>query len=250
MHLLALLNIIFVRIPIIVLLIILFKLGNVYYRVYVVGLAICLCVLNFITLAIRPPKPHDRPLERQCFTNQRLILGAVELYSMDHEPMMTSLDMPLLLKEGYLKEEPKKPTPQCEYFSEGNLVIDGYICCRNHGSLYLLDLKASKEREELEKTLWYKIEKFFSSFDDPLAKAENSILGILDIIDKVPLFGRPIAVITIYFFMVVLGFTIQAITPLYLIASVLSLFFVAYMFVKIKFEIIKNQKKFPGKVKR
>ena len=164
--------------------------------------------------------------------------------------MMTSLDMPLLLKEGYLKKEPKKPTPQCEYFSEGNILKDGYIGCRYHGSSYLLELKASKEREELEKTLWYKIEKFFSSFDGSLANAENSILGILDTIDKVPFFGRPIAVITMYFFIVVLGFTLQAITPLYLIASVLSLFFVAYMFVKIKFEIIKNQNKFPGKVKR
>jgi competence protein ComGC len=72
---------------------------------------------------------------KACFSNQRVLIGAVEMYNMDHDTMMSNLDIPTLVKEGYLKETPNKPDPDCDYFSKGDLATDGIIFCKKHGSI-------------------------------------------------------------------------------------------------------------------
>ena len=73
--------------------------------------------------------------EKACFSNQRVLLGAVEMYNMDHDEMMTKLDIPTLVKEKYLKSVPTGPEPECEYFSIGDLSKDGTIGCKRHGGV-------------------------------------------------------------------------------------------------------------------
>ena len=73
--------------------------------------------------------------EKACFSNQRVLTGAVEMYNMDHDTMMTTLDIDTLVKGRYLKSAPKGPEPECEYFSIGDLSKDGVIACKRHGGI-------------------------------------------------------------------------------------------------------------------
>ncbi len=76
--------------------------------------------------------------EKSCFSNMRVLLGAVEMYNMDCETMMTSINqenMEELVKKGYLKSVPKGTEPECEYYSEGDISKDGKIGCKKHGLL-------------------------------------------------------------------------------------------------------------------
>ncbi len=73
--------------------------------------------------------------EKACFSNQRVLMGAVEMYNMDHDTMMTTLDIPVLVKEKYLKSAPVGPEPECEYFSIGDLSGDGVVACKRHGGI-------------------------------------------------------------------------------------------------------------------
>ena len=71
---------------------------------------------------------------KACYSNARVLQGAVEMYNMDHSTMMSNLDIPTLVKEHYLKSEPGKPEPECEYYNVGDLTGEGYIACKKHGS--------------------------------------------------------------------------------------------------------------------
>ncbi len=71
---------------------------------------------------------------KACYSNMRVLQGAVEMYNMDHSTMMSNLDIPTLVKEHYLKSEPGKPEPECDYYNVGDLTQDGYIACKKHGS--------------------------------------------------------------------------------------------------------------------
>ena len=74
-------------------------------------------------------------LRKACYSNISVILGAVEMYNMDHySAMMTELDIQKLVDGKYLKNEPSKPYPGCSYYSEGDLTEDGMIKCRLHGN--------------------------------------------------------------------------------------------------------------------
>lgn len=81
----------------------------------------------------------DKARTKACYSNMRVILGAVEMYNMDHTEMMKQLsdsdviEGGTLVKEGYLKSPIRKPTPGCRYFSVGDLSIDGHIECSKHG---------------------------------------------------------------------------------------------------------------------
>ena len=73
--------------------------------------------------------------QKACFSNIRVLQGAVEMYNMDNSVMMTDLDIPTLVKEKYLKSAPKGPEPECEYYSTGDLTKDGVVGCKMHGTL-------------------------------------------------------------------------------------------------------------------
>ena len=72
--------------------------------------------------------------KRACFSNQRVLQGAVEMYNMDSPTMMSTLDMEELVKTHYIKHIPDKPEEECEYENIGDLAGDGYVNCKFHGS--------------------------------------------------------------------------------------------------------------------
>ena len=93
-----------------------------------VGVVAAMAIPNF-------KKARDSARQKACFSNIRVLTGAMEMYNMDHNTMMHTLDIDALVKGGYLKSAPTSPEPDCEYYSEGDLTEDGVICCKRHGNI-------------------------------------------------------------------------------------------------------------------
>ena len=75
---------------------------------------------------------------KSCFSNQRILQGAVEMYNMDvkTEDMMHYLDQELLVQGKYLKKKlENEPERSCFYLSRGDLAEDGFIYCDYHGDI-------------------------------------------------------------------------------------------------------------------
>ena len=76
------------------------KIYSILTYIYLVGF------LGFLLLG---PSPYYVKCGRRsyrdkaCYSNIRVITGAVEMYNMDHETFMENLDEDLLVKDGYLK---------------------------------------------------------------------------------------------------------------------------------------------------
>jgi competence protein ComGC len=72
--------------------------------------------------------------QKACLANMRVLLGAVEMFNMDHQTMMSDLRIETLIKENYLRQEPKCPL-QGKYGSSGDLTKTGEITCSLHGTV-------------------------------------------------------------------------------------------------------------------
>ncbi len=72
--------------------------------------------------------------QKACYSNIRVIQGAVEMYNTDSKELMNNLDIDNLIKGHNLKEEPSKPETSCNY--TGNDLNDlGSVYCTYHGDL-------------------------------------------------------------------------------------------------------------------
>ena len=116
-------------------------------------------IVEFISIPnFRKCQPSEGSREKSCFSNMRIITGAVEMYDMDHSEMMDRLNLELLQKEGYLKNSVHKPELDCDYYrKEGNSKGDVVICCKRHGNIVENEEKIKKERA----SLFYKVCKPF-----------------------------------------------------------------------------------------
>jgi competence protein ComGC len=97
-------------------------------------LIILLSIINTPSVFAR----REHAPQKACFSNQRVILGAIEMYNMDHSEMLTECNeniLNILHDEGYLKQMPSKPTDKCEYLSSSDLTSKGVIYCKYHGSV-------------------------------------------------------------------------------------------------------------------
>lgn len=104
-------------------------------------------VLIIVTIIGLIAVPNFRRCYRQqtrdkaCYANMRVILGAIEMYNMDHQDMITtSLDDPtkagsVLVKGKYLKHPLDPPEIGCNYRIVGDMTGSGYITCDVHGSV-------------------------------------------------------------------------------------------------------------------
>lgn len=93
-----------------------------------VGIVAAMAIPNF-------QKARGSARQKACFSNIRVLTGATEMYNLDNDTMMSTLDINALVKGGYLKQAPTHPEPDCEYYSEGDLTKDGVICCKRHGTI-------------------------------------------------------------------------------------------------------------------
>ncbi|MBI3038477.1 hypothetical protein HYY75_05415 [bacterium] len=107
------------------------------------GILIIGCIIAILAAIAIPnfKKAREQARDKACYANQRVILGAVEMYNMDHSAMMDSIvdsDVrnahSLLLAGGYLKNSISNPEAGCNY-GGSSLTTTGEIFCRIHGSV-------------------------------------------------------------------------------------------------------------------
>lgn len=92
-----------------------------------VGVLAAIAVPNF-------RKARDNARQKACYANQRVLMGAMEMFSMDNPEPMRSLNMKALLDGKYLRSEVKCPDGgeySAELDSQGNYQIK----CTVHGSV-------------------------------------------------------------------------------------------------------------------
>ena len=101
-----------------------FYLNNAFGYFYLIGL---------IAFILIPPKQYNTR-QKACFSNIRILQGAVEMYNMDSKEMMSLLDEEILIKGNYLKGPTSHPTVECQYVGK-NLDVDGMVYCTYHGDV-------------------------------------------------------------------------------------------------------------------
>ncbi|MFC1745438.1 hypothetical protein ACFL35_15700 [Candidatus Riflebacteria bacterium] len=69
---------------------------------------------------------YKNAVKKACKANSRVLAGAVEMFNMDHDKQMQTLDIKLLVKEGYLKG-----TPKCKGKGKYSLK-KGKVVCSKH----------------------------------------------------------------------------------------------------------------------
>ena len=100
-------------------------------------------VLFFISLGLvlmtdtgRTHHGRRSSFQKQCFSKQRVLIGAIEMYNIDHNEMIKTYDddyFELLVRGKYLYSSFKNNF-ECELVTEGDLTEKGFIYCVNHGS--------------------------------------------------------------------------------------------------------------------
>jgi prepilin-type N-terminal cleavage/methylation domain-containing protein len=94
----------------------------------IIGILAAIAVPNF-------KKAREQAREKSCYANQRVILGAVEMYNMDNSAMIsTGLTGKLttLKDQGYLKSEPQCPSTTGVYSETEDMSGGGKVSCTIH----------------------------------------------------------------------------------------------------------------------
>ena len=226
---LGLLNIVFIKIPSIIIFINICLLSK--NKSLWVSRLFCIFFVNYFCLAIIPEInekfttfPTNKS-QKACFATMKNFGYAVEMYNMDNNTPMTSLDISVLLKGNYLKDNSEKLTKECDYYSEGDLSKDGYICCRKHGSIIQLkqeEDERQKRIKEKQESLLYKIQNYSSPYDRYIIEIIKSLIDVLNYICIIPLMG-PVLQLIVFFATFVLGFTLRLTNLTYLIISIITL---------------------------
>lgn len=96
----------------------------------IIGILAAIAIPNF-----RRARAQAR--EKACYANMRVILGAVEMYNMDHTSMMDTVNaanIKKLAQSKYLRRVPEKPTTKCSY-NGTSMENGGIIHCNFHGTV-------------------------------------------------------------------------------------------------------------------
>ena len=115
--------------------------------------AIILCVITTCLTFMGLPnhffrKPRASARQKACFSNIRVITGAIEMYNMDNNIKISVVNdnmLEELVRNKYLKSLPTLPESKCEYRSEGDVSANGYVYCEYHG-----DIEGKKSSEYYE----------------------------------------------------------------------------------------------------
>ena len=85
---------------------------------------------NFGVMCIR--RDYEGTRRKACWKNIDIITGAVEMYNMDNNIMMSDLDIRKLIDSNYFSDEFTFPSNYCYYTNLGDLTKDGLVCCTEH----------------------------------------------------------------------------------------------------------------------
>lgn len=116
--------------------------SNTNYKIinFIIDTIIVTAIFLFLTYSTAPHYKPVRPdrIKHDCFSNIRVLSGAIEMYNFDYETKINNLDeqaLNVLLDNKYIKELPKSFIPKCVYRSKDDLASDtGIIYCEAHGS--------------------------------------------------------------------------------------------------------------------
>ena len=119
----------------------------------------------FVFLGPMPKKVGGRssdPGRRMaCYSNLRIIQGAVEMYNMDVSTMMTDLDQSVLVAGNYIKSNSPLVCPYTDkngiYKNNGDLTDKVDIICTYHGG-FIIEGEYDKEEKEKEKNRRYQFD--------------------------------------------------------------------------------------------
>lgn len=94
----------------------------------IIGILAAMAIPNF-------KRAREQAREKACYSNIRVLLGAIEMYNMDHSTMLDTADQTKLTgTNGYLKAAVNCPENGGSY-SGSNLSKDGVISCSIHGTV-------------------------------------------------------------------------------------------------------------------
>ena len=138
------------------------------YGFLIIDIIIIVCVI-LIYLAMSIPNYKRTVRSRSwenCLRNQHKILGAIEIYDMDHIEKIREINdevIELLINGKYLNEKESDyvcPDKGGKYHSLGNINKSGFIYCEYHGTkdgiiikpgMTFMDYVEERERKEKEK---------------------------------------------------------------------------------------------------
>ena len=138
----------------------------------------------------------NSPSQRACFRNQRNLLGAIEMYNLDHKNALRELNnevIEMLIKEEYLKGDLSNfvcpgNSYKRNYLSLGNILKSGVIYCEYHGTLDGMEIKPGMTfmdfLEERERRTREDIQKALKKEQFMLAKKYTFIGLILSVISS------------------------------------------------------------------
>jgi prepilin-type N-terminal cleavage/methylation domain-containing protein len=153
-----------------------------------------------ILAAMAVPNHHGRgrgsARKKACFSNMRVLEGAIEMYNMDVKTLMRELDnnnQKILIEGKYIKSKEPFVCPETsqngQYLSIGDLTENGFIYCSYHGNLEEIKItpdmtyqeyikeKERIEKEKEQKLLEEKRKEFFSQVG-----IGGGILGLISFI--------------------------------------------------------------------
>ena len=102
-----------------------------------------LCCFFIIDRYLNRDSAWEKSRKKACYANMRLLLGAVEMYNMDHSTCIKAISQSdysdknsILISQKYLRNYLVLPTENCTYYSRGDLsTVDSAIFCREHGAV-------------------------------------------------------------------------------------------------------------------
>ncbi len=98
----------------------------------IIGILAAMAIPNF-------KKARASARQKACYSNMRVIQGAVEMYNMDVSTMMETLNQGTLRNGKYIKATADLICPETsrngKYGNTGKLTDDGEITCSYHGGL-------------------------------------------------------------------------------------------------------------------
>ena len=129
-------------------------------------IAILIYILSFIIALPNFKKDVGRnDPQKACYSNIRIIQGAIEMYNMDNSSMMCDIDIERLIQGKYLKEPRQLPKKECKYLANGNLSEEGQVYCQHHGGMNF-DTPESEELYKREASIryWKKVKEKFTTY--------------------------------------------------------------------------------------
>ncbi len=132
--------------------------SNVFLQIYLAGIVIII-FLNLLIPSFK--RVHHSARDKACYSNIRVLQGAVEMYNMDIETMMTTLDQSILRESLYIKASNDLICPETSKggtYSGEHLTDDGEIICSYHGGL--IAKGPYNKEQEIKNQILYKVQQY------------------------------------------------------------------------------------------